>query len=316
MKDAIYTRHYLAAAHSEYYNSLCLTDSALCTFAIGEPLSVSDDIPAIFVNTSTKNINHPPHPPSPPPPAANVTTTSKFPNVSETRHRKPPQKLPHILSESSICSTPRSEFPNWFILIAHQTLSTASETSSIWNWENFHPTPSPPTSEYFQQRSKPPNHNPKGPKFEVPGSDSPPESFYNKFHSKVHLQNLEIKSSKVSSQNPQLRIRIRPDAEDTASERSDPEPDRSETKREEVRCSYWDDFYDSTSSLDKEEVIAGLRSSMKSESVSDDGVPAKEDKKTSEEVIKEKISYRRCYRLIGYNLLEFQSVEENSVSLE
>ncbi|XP_058743310.1 nitrate regulatory gene2 protein-like [Vicia villosa] len=286
MKDAVYARHYLAAAHSEYCNSLRLTGSALCTFAAGEPLAVSDDIPAVFVNTSTKNVYHPPSPPSPPPPVATVTT-SKPSNVSETRHRKPPRKLPHILSESSVCSTPRSELPNWFFPTAHQTLSTASETSSVWNWENFHPPPSPPTSEYFRQRSQPPNHNPDCSNFEVPGSDSPSESFHNTFHLKVRLQNREIKSTKVDSLNQQQRIYS--DAEDTASERSEPEPDRSETEREEVRCSDWEGCYGSTSSSDREEVIAGLKSSVKPESVGDGAIPAREDKKTGEEVIEEKV---------------------------
>lgn len=282
MKDAVYARHYLAAAHSEYCNSLRLTGSALCTFAAGEPLAVSDDIPAVFVNTSTKNIYHPP--PPPPPPVATVTTC-KPSNVSETRHRKPPRKLPHILSESSVCSTPRSEFPNSFFPTARQTLSTASETSSVWNWENFHPPPSPPTSENFRQRSQPPNHNPECSNFEVPGSDSPPESFYNSFHSKVRLQNLELKTTKADSQNQQQRIRS--DAEDTVSERSELEPDLSE--REEVRCSDWEGCYGSTSSSDREEVIAGLKSSAKLDSVADEDVPAREEEKTGEEVIEEKV---------------------------
>ncbi|KAI5423325.1 hypothetical protein KIW84_046340 [Lathyrus oleraceus] len=286
MKDAVYARHYLAAAHSEYCNSLRLTGSALCTFAAGEPLAVSDDIPAVFVNAPKQNMYHPPPPPSPPPPAATVTT-SKIPNASETRHRKPPRKLPHILSESSLCSTPRSEFPNWFFPTAHQTLSTASETSSVWNWENFHPPPSPPSSEYFRQRSQPPNHNPECSSFEVPGSDSSSETFYNTIHSKLHLPNREIKTIKVDSQNQHLRDRLC--SEDTASERSEPEPDRSETEREEVRCSDWEDCYGSTSSSDREEVIARLRSSVKPESVTDGDIPAREDKKTGEELLEEKV---------------------------
>lgn len=75
------------------------------------PVNVSDDIPAVFVNTVKTHKQ-------PPPPPATVTTT-KLCTFSETCRLK----LPHILSDSSIrsiCSTPRSEFPNWFIPTAHQ----------------------------------------------------------------------------------------------------------------------------------------------------------------------------------------------------
>ncbi|CAJ2665030.1 nitrate regulatory gene2 protein-like [Trifolium pratense] len=274
MKEAVYARHYLAAAHSDYCNSLRLTGSALCTFAAGEPLAVSDDIPAVFVNKKTQQ-------PPPPPPRETTVTTSKLPNISETRRRKPPPKLPHILSDSSVCSTPRSEFPNWFFPTAHQAQSTASETSSVWNWENFHPPPSPPNSEYFRQRCHPPNH-----KSEAHGSDSESDSFYNMFHSKNHIQKLKIQTINGYSQNQHQRNRSK--AEGFESERSEPEPepepdpDRSETEREEVRCSDWEDCYGSTSSSDKEEEIDGLKSSAKPESVTGGDIPARKDEKIGE----------------------------------
>ncbi|RHN39204.1 hypothetical protein MtrunA17_Chr8g0341331 [Medicago truncatula] len=99
-------RRRACTCHSDYYNSLRLTGSALSTFAASEPLAVFDDIPAVFVNTVKTHKQ-------PPPPPATVTTT-KLCTFSETCRLK----LPHILSNSSICSicsTPRSEFPNWFI---------------------------------------------------------------------------------------------------------------------------------------------------------------------------------------------------------
>lgn len=252
MKEALYARHYLAAAHSDYCNSLRLTGSALSTFAAGEPLSVSDDIPAVFINT-VKTCQTPPPPPTP-----SAVTNTKLRTVSEIRRRKIPVKLPHILSDSSVCSTPRSDFPNWFIPTAHQNESTASETSSVWNWENFQPPPSPPNSEYFRQRSQPPNH-----KLENPESDTSSESFYNMFHSKIHLQNHKTETEQ--------------------------ELDRLETEREEVRCSDWEDCYRSTSSSDRDEVIAGLKSSEKSpEFVAGVEVPVRKDEEVNVEKVKMK----------------------------
>ncbi|AES59518.1 hypothetical protein MtrunA17_Chr1g0154051 [Medicago truncatula] len=98
----------LCTCHSDYCNSLRLTGSALSTFAASEPLVVSDDIPAVFVNTVKT------HQQQPPPPA--TVTTTKLCTFSETCRLK----LPHIFSDSSICSMSRSEFPNWFIPTAHQ----------------------------------------------------------------------------------------------------------------------------------------------------------------------------------------------------
>lgn len=82
--------------------------------------------------------------------------------LNQTRkfNPKPKPKLPHILSESSLASTPKGG-PNkqnthysgqQFTYNAQPTYSsTPSQASSVWNWENFYP-PSPPDSEYF-------NHN-------------------------------------------------------------------------------------------------------------------------------------------------------------
>ena len=190
MKEAVYARHHLAAAHSDYCRSLRITGSALCTFAAGEPLSISENTPAVFLNpsppspsaASAATINHPPapphiptpspslHPPPPPPfsPSPSPTiASSKLPHIlssssiaSAKPRRKPLPKLPHILSESSPSSSPqsqRSNFPSSFFPTAHQANSTYSSTpsqaSSVWNWENFYP-PSPPDSEYFRNRAQ------------------------------------------------------------------------------------------------------------------------------------------------------------------
>lgn len=73
--------------------------------------------------------------------------------TSQSRKLKPKPKLPHILSESSLASTPnRQNYSEHFTYNAQPTYSsTPSQASSVWNWENFYP-PSPPDSEFF-------NHN-------------------------------------------------------------------------------------------------------------------------------------------------------------
>ncbi|KAJ1415406.1 hypothetical protein SESBI_18097 [Sesbania bispinosa] len=289
MRDAVYARHHLAAAHSDYVRSLRLTGSALCTFAAGEPLAISDDSPAVILNPSTTNKNNhsPPH--HPPPPSATVTT-AKLPQVlsssaAGTRlRRKPLPKLPHILSESSLCSSPRSQTSNSFFPTAYQAQSTASETSSVWNWENFQPPPSPPGSEYFRQRSHPP---------ETPNSESDLESEYNLFHSKPHRENRKIENASVYSQQ-QHRL----DPEELESERSEydffgkTEPVKVETEREEVQCSEWGDCYSSTSSSERDEGIAGFGSSKKAESVAGGDAPPAKEEKVDEEVIKVKMVVR------------------------
>lgn len=181
MKEAVYARHHLAAAHSDYCRSLRLTGSALCDFAAGEHLSVSDNTPSVFLPTPadqpppprvpspSPSFHRPPPPPPPPfsPSPSPTIASSKLPHIlssssigSSKRRRKPPPKLPHILSESSPSSSPRSQtsnFPSGFFPTAYQANSTYSSTpsqaSSAWNWENFYP-PSPPGSEYFRNRAQ------------------------------------------------------------------------------------------------------------------------------------------------------------------
>lgn len=182
MKEAVYARHHLAAAHSDYCRSLRVTGSALSTFAAGEPLSVSDHTPAVLLRTSfsttaatTIKIPPPPppiripspspslHPPPPPPPffpsPSPTIASSKLPHIlsasSVSSHQrqppvqqKKPLKLPHILSGSSLNSY--NEDYTYDAKANSTYSSTPSQTSSVWNWENFYP-PSPPSSEYFER---------------------------------------------------------------------------------------------------------------------------------------------------------------------
>uniref|UniRef100_A0A3Q7EJM5 BZIP domain class transcription factor n=1 Tax=Solanum lycopersicum TaxID=4081 RepID=A0A3Q7EJM5_SOLLC len=182
MKEAVYARHHLAAAHSDYCRSLRVTGSALSTFAAGEPLSVSDHTPAVLLRTSfsttaATNIKTPPPPPPihipspspslhlpPPPPPffpspSPTIASSKLPHIlsasSVSSHQrqppvqqKKPLKLPHILSGSSLNSY--NEDYTYDAKANSTYSSTPSQASSVWNWENFYP-PSPPSSEYFER---------------------------------------------------------------------------------------------------------------------------------------------------------------------
>lgn len=224
MKEAVYARHHLAAAHADYCRSLRITGASLADFAAGEPLSVSDQTPAVLLRNPSSVSNSayqpPPRVPSPAPslrppapafsPSPSPTiASSKMPHIlsasslNSYRRRKPP-KLPHILSESSLSSSPVSQlsdgkFHNPTAYQANSTYSsTPSQASSVWNWENFYP-PSPPDSEFFR---RPTNHDK---------------------HSE-HTQRHHL------------------------------DDDGDETEREEVQCSEWGDHYSTTSSSDEEDV--------------------------------------------------------------
>ncbi|KAJ4847603.1 Nitrate regulatory protein [Turnera subulata] len=285
MKEAVYARHHLAAAHSDYCRSLRLTGSALCTFAAGESLSVSDQTPAVFLHPPNP---HPPptpskssssatatpipprvppspspslHPPPPPPPPLSPSiapsptiASSKLPHilsassVSSTprnRRRKPP-RLPHILSQSSLSpssSPPRGQklqpksqpfgYPT-----AYQANSTYSDTqsqaSSVWNWENFYP-PSPPDSEFFNQKK---SHNQR-PNHHHHHLDTDYEEYGTETETETEAERSEydfFQRKQPSRRNGSIG---------------------EETEREEVHCSDWGDHdhdhYTTTSSSDEEE---------------------------------------------------------------
>ncbi|KDO85511.1 hypothetical protein CISIN_1g040600mg [Citrus sinensis] len=236
MKEAVYARHHMAAAHADYSRTLRLTGSALCDFAAGEHLSISDQTPAVFL-----------HPPNPSPIKAPTTNhipprvkpspvPSPGPGPPPKRRRKPAPKLPHILSDSSLASTPRSQMTNNFYPTAFQSNSTYSSTpsqaSSVWNWENFYP-PSPPDSEFFNQKSR---QRPEP----DPESESEPEteaerSEYDFFQ--PHQQQQKERESRPFPNNFNYNGSVADE----------------ETEREEVQCSEWGDHYSTTTSSDDEE---------------------------------------------------------------
>ncbi|CAL5331284.1 unnamed protein product [Camellia sinensis] len=244
MKDAVFARHHLAAAHSDYCRSLRFTGSALTTFAAGEPLSVSHHTPAVLLRTpsslsSTTTTAIPP----PPPPQRQPQPPSFFPSPSPTisatsaptsrrhNHHRKPIKLPHILSESSPSSSPQTHInraksndfnPNYAYNAynANSTFSTTpSQASSVWNWENFYP-PSPPDSEFFNHRN-------------INDDDKP--SIYSSNRQKHHRHDHHI------------------EVEDDEDE---------ETEREEVQYSEWDDHYNTTSSSEEDDGDGDSRSEI------------------------------------------------------
>nr|DAD18388.1 TPA_asm: hypothetical protein HUJ06_019851 [Nelumbo nucifera] len=220
MKEAVYARHHLASAHSDYLRSLRLTGSALADFAAGEPLSVAEQTPSILLRHPSISSYRPPPPPPPPlrapppqspqpPPPPPPFSPSSSPTIASS-------KLPHILSESSPSSTPRqkpaAKYNYPFNFPANSTYcSTPSQASSVWNWENFYP-PSPPGSDFFRR-----------PKDEDQHSDHNHDNQSDHDHSHHHLDH---------------------DENDDDDERTD---------REEVHCSEWGDHYSSSSSDTKSE---------------------------------------------------------------
>ncbi|KAL0429129.1 UNVERIFIED_CONTAM: Nitrate regulatoryprotein [Sesamum radiatum] len=306
MKEAVYARHQLAAAHSDYCRSLRITGSALVTFASGEPLSVSHHAPAVLLRTpSSTSFNPKPKSFTPRrsitflPLSAPSSSTAPISTASSQHHdrqppppirRKKPVKLPHILSDSSFTSSPPPNHNFTYNARANSTYSsTPSQTSSVWNWDNFYPPPSPPSSEYFQQL-----HNNKHTRTRTDDDNSDDDLYtdndnYDKAssftsYSNVQDQGDEYQNPFSSNQGKQFDDRAsnyssysRYSESDYAknSVRQGPEAvqkkgpnlkhwesEEEETEREEVQCSEWGDHdhYSSTSSSSDEDEREDLKS--------------------------------------------------------
>ncbi|GER31160.1 hypothetical protein STAS_07148 [Striga asiatica] len=235
MKEAVYARHHLAAAHFDYCRALRITGSALATFAAGEPLSVSHHAPAVLLR-----------------------------NPSFTASANPP---------TFVSRTPASHPP-------HRPTPAAS---SVWNWDNFYPPPSPPNSEHFQQLQN--KKNPK-PQIDFNNSDSEIDDPYSDnddkassftSYSNPHKQTNQYKNP-FSSDHGKDPLDDRASNYSSFSRYSDNSYARKgpvvkkglnlkrweneETEREEVECSEWGDHdhYSSTSSSSGEEEREDLKS--------------------------------------------------------
>ncbi|PWA96101.1 hypothetical protein CTI12_AA042540 [Artemisia annua] len=310
MKEAVYARHHLAAAHSDYLRSLKLTGSALSTFAAGEPLSVADQTPAVLLPTPSSTTTPSPKPPPPPPPRARSpsVTSSKLPPIlsaapsrttslnnkqyqKKNTKVKPKVKLPHILSESSETSSPPRQYNtnlNFTYNAETNYVSTPSQASSVWNWENFYP-PSPPDSEYFNNNTKNNNKQYSQP-FESEDDKSSIYSSYTyddkkKTYSQHEYDNDNDKSSVYSSysrksnsnkEGPNKASSVYSNYSHSDNVNNLKKDDlkkpssvyssyshknnvnnsnvfHSEEEREEVQCSEWGDHYSTTSSTSNED---------------------------------------------------------------
>ncbi|XP_047975093.1 nitrate regulatory gene2 protein-like [Salvia hispanica] len=242
MKEAVYSRHHLAAAHSDYCRSLRMTGSALVAFAAGESFSISDNAPPVLLRTN---------PPSPSPSASFHPPPPM--STASSRHRKPPRrrrqpiKLPHILSDSSFTSSPPPNHNFTYNSRPNSTYSaTPSQTSSIWDWENLYPPPSPPDSEFFDQLN--PNVTP------ATENDDSSSSSSDDHHPSFIDNDKASRFARSSNRNPFDHS--------SPSRRSEINQSRKftknsgeETEREEVECSEWGDHDhdDYTSSSDEGE---------------------------------------------------------------
>ncbi|KAL8062377.1 hypothetical protein ABFX02_02G142900 [Erythranthe guttata] len=309
MKEAVFARHHLAAAHSDYCRSLRITGSALVTFASGEPLSVSQHSPAVLLRTPSSAAPAPapkpkpptfipppshhhhhhipspspsPHPPPPPPPMSTASSHRRHPPPPPPTRQKKPVKLPHILSDSSFSSSPPPHHDFTYNARANSTYSTTpSQTSSVWNWDNFYPPPSPPNSDHFHTKN-----NPTTTHFNDNDSDTdrytdneiddksstftsysnPPNQGNNPPHRNPLGKDFDDRASNYSSysrnsdnnnnnNNHPKNHKKGQNLKRWESEDEDEEED-GETEREEVQCSEWGDhdrYSSSTSSSDEGE---------------------------------------------------------------
>ncbi|KAM7261219.1 hypothetical protein ACFE04_026694 [Oxalis oulophora] len=291
IKEAVHARHHLAAAHADYCRSLRLTGLALVSFAAGEPLSLSDQSPPVFLHhhySSTPITNHIPPRVTPSP---SVIDSGKLPHVFLNHHytsttianhipprvtpspshsgklphvlsdaavsrrrRKPKLKLPHILSESSFSSTTMSG--NWNYPTAFQDNSmysrTASQSSSRWNWENFYP-PSPPDSEFLERKAR---NKENYQQTQTPRYEEEEESCSGTETETEMMSEYDYFNSKRGGGGG---------AE--VNKHNHSYNDRVETEREEVQCSEWGDHYTTTSSSDEEGGSVETRSEIQSQSI-------------------------------------------------
>ncbi|KAK6142992.1 hypothetical protein DH2020_023340 [Rehmannia glutinosa] len=270
IKEAVYARHHLAAAHSDYCQSLRITGSALVTFASGEPLSVSDHTPPSSFAT----------PPQPPPPI-NLPSSSLLLHPPSTHLRRSPPCPP----------PPPTTIKN------RRHLRRVGEgqlnyPTYLWNWDNFYPPPSPPDSEYFHKL-----HNNKKNETQIENNNSDDDHRYSDNDNDDNkASNLTTPFSNMGLQahqyqNPSKQFDDRASnyssysrysdnnnnnyAKNYTRQTSEPAPtkgqklksresdDEEETEREEVQCSEWgdhDNYSITSSSSDDEDDEGDLKS--------------------------------------------------------
>ncbi|KAK6119355.1 LOW QUALITY PROTEIN: hypothetical protein DH2020_046904 [Rehmannia glutinosa] len=221
-------------------------------------------------------------------------SASKLDNEDTVRRCKERRRLMKeaVYSHSSFSSSPPPHHDFTYNARANSTYSsTPSQTSSVWNWDNFYPPPSPPSSEHFQQLHK--NKNPTAAPIDDINSDDDDrytdndnddkassftsysnirdqrDQYHNPFSSD-HGKEFDDRASSYSSFSrypdnsyPKNHIRQGPAKKVQNLKRWESE-DEEETEREEVQCSEWGDHdhYTSTTSSSDE----GERDDLKSRS--------------------------------------------------
>lgn len=209
--------------------------------------------------------------------------------------RKKPIKLPHILSDSSFTSSPPPNHNFTYIARANSTYSnTPSQTSSVWNWDNFYPPPSPPDSEHFEQlrnakhaSARTDDSNSDDDRYTDNDNDDKASSFTS--YSNVREQDDHYQNPFTSDQGKQFDDRA--SNYSSVSRNSDHSYAKSytrqgpaalqkkgqslkrweseeETEREEVQCSEWGDHdhYSNTSSSSDDDEDDDEREDLKSRS--------------------------------------------------
>ncbi|KAG7025344.1 hypothetical protein SDJN02_11839 [Cucurbita argyrosperma subsp. argyrosperma] len=290
MKEAVYSRHHLAAAHADYCRSLRLTGSALCAFAAGEPFSVSDQTPTVFLH----NTQNPPqlHKPQPPVPQRRVFSTNSVPpsvpSPSPSLHPPPAppsfssspsrtiasSKLPHILSASSISSSVsqrqhrrRKQMPKLPHILSESDPSSSPRNEKS-GFSAFFPT-AYPNSTY----SSTPSQASSVWNWESFCPPSPPPSEFFQSRSRTQVQPKPHRNdgyNDYDDETEQSEYNFfhsksegkKDDAHQFQQQKH--HHDDTETEREEVQCSDWGDHYSTTSSSDIDE-IDGTDADLRSE---------------------------------------------------
>uniref|UniRef100_A0A7N0URY0 Uncharacterized protein n=1 Tax=Kalanchoe fedtschenkoi TaxID=63787 RepID=A0A7N0URY0_KALFE len=270
MKDAVYARHHLAAAQSDYCRSLRLTGSALSQFAAGEPLAVSDQTPpAVLLRNpssfsapktfSADRYAHRAPSPSPPPsvrtpaPTAHQTFFPSPPSES-VRSKTKPTHLRSASSVSSSSSLPHDRFkrrvgkplPKLPHILSESSFTSSPRRTKSTNFrDNYYPTaaatydstPSQTSSVWNWENFYPP---------------SPPSSEYFDRKERERLERENLERENLEREKSKYR-NIHQSSEDEEEEAKKEGGEETDYLREEVHCSEWGDHYSTTSSSDADD---------------------------------------------------------------
>ncbi|KAL0373485.1 UNVERIFIED_CONTAM: Nitrate regulatoryprotein [Sesamum radiatum] len=248
--------------------------------------SQSPTIPAVLLRTPSSAATAAKPRTFTPPPHRHIPSPSPSPSIH------PPPPPPPMSTHSSFSSSPPPNHNFTYAARANSTYSsTPSQASSVWNWDNFYPPPSPPDSEFFHQL-----HNSKKSETRIDDDNSDDDHSYTDndnddkassitSNSNVHgrgdhyqqnpfsgseAKKFDDRASNYSSysrysHNSYRKNYLRPGPEPVQKKGQylkNWESEEEETEREEVQCSEWGDHdnYSSTSSSSDEDEEGDLKS--------------------------------------------------------